>query len=122
MQCGYWLKIYDNNSVVAVMRILLKINVSLNRCQWKLWNKTLAAYFFHDGRGIINVLKYTDLGKCHSIVSQGNLHETYRAHQFTSLWPPCIADADIIFFSCGFYLLSSFSSPVLSGCRLDVYT
>jgi len=26
-----------------------------------------------------------------------------------SLWPPCVADADIIFFSfCGFFCLSSF--------------
>ena len=40
------------------------------------------------------------------------------------LWPPCVADADIIFCSCGFYLSSSFfffSSPNLSGRRLDVY-
>jgi len=26
-----------------------------------------------------------------------------------SLWPPCVADADIIFCSCGYYLLSFFS-------------
>ena len=50
----------------------------------------------------------------------------------TSLWPPCIADADIIFSSCGFFYLSSssssssfssslFSSPNLSGRTLDVY-
>jgi len=39
------------------------------------------------------------------------------------LWPPCVADADIIFLSCDFYLLSIFfSSPNLSGRRLDVYT
>jgi len=38
------------------------------------------------------------------------------------LWPPCIADAVIIFFPCGFFLSSSFvSSPDLSGRRLDVY-
>jgi len=40
------------------------------------------------------------------------------------LWPPCVADADIVFSSCGFfYLLSSFffSSPNLSRRRLDVY-
>jgi len=39
------------------------------------------------------------------------------------LWPPCIADADIIFLPCDFYLSSSFffSSPNLSGWRLDVY-
>jgi len=36
------------------------------------------------------------------------------------LWLPCIADADIIFLPCGFYL-SCFSSPNFSGCRLDVY-
>ena len=36
------------------------------------------------------------------------------------LWPPCIADADIIFCSCNYFLLL-FSSPVLSGWRLDVY-
>jgi len=38
-----------------------------------------------------------------------------------SLWPPCIADAEIIFLSCfflSFFLL--FSSPNLSGHRLDV--
>jgi len=40
-----------------------------------------------------------------------------------SLWPPCVAHADIIFLPCGFFLLSSFfySSPNLSGRRLDVY-
>ena len=39
------------------------------------------------------------------------------------LWPPCVADADIIFFALGFFLLSIFflSSPNLSGRRLDVY-
>jgi len=38
-------------------------------------------------------------------------------------WLPCVADADIIFLPCGFFLLSSFfySSPNLSGRRLDVY-
>ena len=40
------------------------------------------------------------------------------------LWPPCVADADIIFLPCGFYLsfFLLFSSPNLSGRRLDVYT
>jgi len=37
------------------------------------------------------------------------------------LWPPCVADADIIFSFCGYFFLSSFSSPNLSGRRLDVY-
>jgi len=38
------------------------------------------------------------------------------------LWPPCVANADIIFLPCGFFLLSFFySSPNLSGRRLDVY-
>jgi len=46
------------------------------------------------------------------------------------LRPPCVADAGIIFLPCGFYLLSLFpfffpffffSSPNLSGRRLDVY-
>jgi len=38
------------------------------------------------------------------------------------LWLPCVADADIIFLPCGFFLSSFFfSSPNLSGCRLDVY-
>jgi len=36
------------------------------------------------------------------------------------LWPPCVADADIIFLPCGFYLCI-FSSPNLSGRRLDIY-
>jgi len=36
--------------------------------------------------------------------------------------PPCIADAANIFCSCGYFLLSSFfSSPILSGCKVDVY-
>jgi len=38
---------------------------------------------------------------------------------------PCVADADIIFLSCGFFLLSSvffLSSPNLSGRRLDTST
>ena len=35
------------------------------------------------------------------------------------LWPPCVANADIIFLPCGYYLF--FCSPNLSGQRLDVY-
>jgi len=41
-----------------------------------------------------------------------------------SLWPPCVADADMIFFVLWFLLLLSiylFSSPILSRRRLDVY-
>ena len=39
------------------------------------------------------------------------------------LWPPCVADADIIFLPCDFCLLSFclFSSPNLSDRRLDVH-
>ena len=41
------------------------------------------------------------------------------------LWPPCVADADIIFSSCGTFLSSSsfffFFLPNPSGRRLDVY-
>jgi len=40
------------------------------------------------------------------------------------LWPPCVADADIIFLPCGFFyllLLFFISSPNLSRRRLDVY-
>jgi len=40
------------------------------------------------------------------------------------LWPPCVADADVIFLPCGFFLSSSiffYSSPNLSSRRLDVY-
>jgi len=42
---------------------------------------------------------------------------------FFFLWPPCDADADIIFLPCGFFLLSFFlfSSPDLSRRTLDVY-
>jgi len=38
------------------------------------------------------------------------------------LWPPCVADADIIFLSCGFFYIFDFlySWPNLSGRRLDV--
>ena len=35
------------------------------------------------------------------------------------LWPPCVADAGIIFLPCGFFFL--FSSPNLSRRRWDVY-
>jgi len=40
------------------------------------------------------------------------------------LWPPCVADADIIFLPCGFFFFLSiylFSSPSLRRRRLDVY-
>ena len=38
------------------------------------------------------------------------------------LWRPCVADADIIFLPCGFYLsIFLYSSPNLSSYRLDVY-
>jgi len=47
------------------------------------------------------------------------VHGVFTTILYTYLWPPCIADADIIFCSYGFYLL--FSSPNLSSRRLDVY-
>ena len=31
------------------------------------------------------------------------------------LWPPCVADADIIFLPCGFYLSSSFFPRLISA-------
>jgi len=37
------------------------------------------------------------------------------------LWPPCGIGQAIIFLSCGFFLYIVFSSPILSGQRLDVY-
>ena len=37
------------------------------------------------------------------------------------LWPPCVADADIIFCAVVSLFLSFVSSPNLSGRRLDVY-
>jgi len=37
------------------------------------------------------------------------------------LWPPYGIGQAIIFLSCGFFLSSFFSSPNLSGCRLEVY-
>ena len=40
----------------------------------------------------------------------------------SSLWPPYVIGQAIIFLPRGFFLLlSSFSSPNLSGCRLDLY-
>jgi len=35
------------------------------------------------------------------------------------LWPSSVADADIIFLPCGFFFLSFFSSPNLSGRKLE---
>ena len=40
---------------------------------------------------------------------------------FCLLWPPYEIGQAIIFLPCGFYLLLLFSSPNLSGLRLDVY-
>jgi len=40
---------------------------------------------------------------------------------YSYAWPPCVADADIIFYHCGFFFFVSFSSPISSSCRLDVY-
>jgi len=41
--------------------------------------------------------------------------------QLALLWPPCVADADIIFLPCGFFFcLSCFSLPNLSRRRVDV--
>jgi len=45
-------------------------------------------------------------------------HWEYNKFFLVFLWPPCVADADIIFLSCFFFF---FSSPNLSGRRLDAY-
>jgi len=43
-------------------------------------------------------------------------------HASTSLWPPYVIGQAIILLPCSFFLLLSFFSlPILSGCRLDVY-
>jgi len=39
----------------------------------------------------------------------------YFDHLLLLLWPLCVADADIIFLPCGFYLSSSFSPPIISA-------
>ena len=58
----------------------------------------------------------------HTGCCNGHFHVTLASRLPPSLWPPCVADADIIFLPCGFYLSVFFySSPNLSGCRLDVY-
>jgi len=55
------------------------------------------------------------------------IREVVKGHKATaasihSLWPPCVADANIIFLSCFYLLLSIFlSSSNHSGRRLDVY-
>jgi len=57
----------------------------------------------------------------HDLFNNGNLiseHVVYM-HNVQLLWPPCVADAGIIFLPCGFFFL--FSSPNLSGRRVDVY-
>ena len=47
---------------------------------------------------------------------------TVKSSFLSFLWPPCVADADIIFGSCGFYfLLLLLSLLVLSGRKVDVY-
>ena len=45
----------------------------------------------------------------------------YSAAVVSSLWPPCVADADIIFFALWFLSVFFFFSPNLSRRRLDVY-
>ena len=57
-----------------------------------------------------------------------NIDEQMRRHRRAVtritflLWPPCVAGEDIIFLSCGFFFfLLLFSSPNLSGGRVDVY-
>jgi len=37
------------------------------------------------------------------------------------LWPPCVADADIIFSSCSSFFFLLFSSPNLSGRKVNVF-
>jgi len=54
-------------------------------------------------------LAYTILGR-HSAVKSDSLLEV--------LWPPYEIGQAILFFPCGFF---TFSSPNLSGSRLDVY-
>ena len=72
-------------------------------------------------------LSYGNGQQCTRIVRLSTLHAHRHSHTSTVvrkpaclLWPPCVAGADIIFLPCSFFL-SFFSSPNLSGRRLDVY-
>jgi len=56
----------------------------------------------------------------HNLPYSGNLGVRCVTNKGHSLWPPCIADADIIFLPCGFFYLSLFSSTNLSRRKLDV--
>jgi len=81
------------------------------------------------GRGYPLVVHYwADLQLGHGLHCYGNLTRNvskYNTRCMPSwfLWPPCVADADIIFLSCSFFFLSSifFSSPNVSRHRLHVY-
>ena len=66
------------------------------------------------GIGILAEGSVTDIPEL--ICGLNNSNDTASGH---FLWPPCVADADIIFCSCG-YFLPVFSSPNLSGRTLDV--
>jgi len=58
-----------------------------------------------------------------TVVDTGLLFQLLSTDRIHSLWLPYVIGQTIIFLPCGFYLLSFFffSSPNLTGRRLDVY-
>jgi len=72
-----------------------------------------------------DAISYEMLSRVHEI--KFGLHVSFVAfvllghrNNSTYLWSPCVADADIIFWSC-FFFFFLFSLPNLSGRRLDFY-
>jgi len=70
-------------------------------------------------RGKISVALFSVIARCFieqcplyslndvKIVESGQLERQQHRFHFSCLWPPCVADADIIFLLCDFYLVLS---------------
>jgi len=85
-----------------------------NICTKNYWNRTTIAEIIIGG-WVVSFLRHSVYW---SLLVMAALHGRWGHYIYGR--PVYAADADIIFLSCGFFLLF-YSSPNLSGRRLDVY-
>ena len=91
-------------------------------CRWVVWTTCLQSFCGSRMSGI-NALHSCTFVIVGCTVNTASMLTHFILLLYSLIMPPCVADADVIFCSCGYFILSFsfFSSPILSGRRLDVY-
>ena len=104
--------------VIVLARTMMSLRASVNQLSSSIW--TLHSRC----QPCVVSLKLSWISHCMIMSSGCKTVSRFNCVSLAYLWPPCLADVDIIFLPCGFffffYLLFLLSSSNLSRRRVDV--